>query len=77
VVKEANTMSEIRSRKVKKILKLRARSAKLRARYEQALAKVEPAKHKAEQFCQEARAIEATLTGSQLAELRRESSDGE
>ena len=70
-------MSEIRSRKVRNILKLRTRAAKLRARYEKALAKVEPAKHKAEQFTQEARAIEMTLTGGQLAELRREGSDGE
>ena len=56
--------------KVQKILALERRAARLRARYEGALARVASAKHKAEQCCQEARAIEATLTPQDLAALR-------
>ena len=64
-------MPNIRSRKVRKMLKLAARAAKLQARYERALARVEPARQRAEMLRQAAQAIELTLTGGQLAELRR------
>lgn len=57
-------------RKVRRILALERRAARLRARYEGTLARVASARHKAEQFCQEARALETTLTPQDLAALR-------
>jgi hypothetical protein len=64
-------VSEIRSRKVRKILRLEARAQRLLARYDRAMRKVEPARARAEALLREVRAIEYTLTGSQLGELRR------
>lgn len=65
------TPSNIRSRKVRKILKLEARAAKLEKRYETALARVAPAKQRADDLRRAAQAVELELTGSQLGELRR------
>lgn len=62
---------EIRSRKVRKILRLEARAQRLLARYEKHHARIEPWKQKAEALLEQARAIELTLTGGQLGELRR------
>jgi hypothetical protein len=67
----SSAMPEIRSRKVRKILRLEARAQKLLARYEKHHARIEPWKRKAEALLEEARAIELTLTGGQLGELRR------
>jgi len=62
---------EIRSRKVRRILRLEARAQKLLARYDKHHARIEPWKRKGEAFLEEARAIELTLTGGQIGELRR------
>ncbi|MFQ5898226.1 MAG: hypothetical protein ACE5JN_08260 [Candidatus Methylomirabilia bacterium] len=62
---------ELRSRKVSKILKLEACAQKLLARCDRAHVRIEPWKRKADQLLGEVRAIEFTLTGSQLGELRR------
>ena len=62
---------EIRSRKVRRILRLEARAQKLLARYDKHHARIEPWKRKGEALLDEARAIELTLTGGQLGELRR------
>ena len=67
----SSPMSEIRSRKVRKILRLEARAQKLLARYERHHARIEPWKRKGEAFLEDARAIELTLTGGQIGELRR------
>lgn len=64
-------MSEGRSRKVRKILRLEAQAHKLLARYETHHARIEPWKQKGEALLEEARAIELTLTGGQMGELRR------
>jgi DNA replication protein DnaC len=55
-------MSGIRSRKVRRILKLEARAAKLRARYETALERIEPLRRRLEGLQKEARALEGGLT---------------
>jgi len=62
---------EIHSRKVRKILRLDARAQTLLARYTKHQARIEPWKLRAGELLTEARAIELTLTGGQLAELRR------
>jgi hypothetical protein len=64
-------MEAIRSRKVRKILRLEARAARLQARVDTALARVAPAKERAADLRRAARALEVELTGSQLGELRR------
>ncbi|PWU23508.1 MAG: hypothetical protein C5B48_08495 [Candidatus Rokuibacteriota bacterium] len=64
-------MSEKRSAKVRKILRLEGRGAALLARYEGALVPITPAKHRAEQLFLQARAIKVTLSPSELAQLRR------
>jgi len=64
-------VSEVRSRKVLKIFRLEARAQKLVARYEKHHARIEPWKLRADRLLREARAIELTLTGGQLGELRR------
>ncbi|MFZ1059133.1 MAG: hypothetical protein WAP47_08065 [Candidatus Rokuibacteriota bacterium] len=63
--------SEIKSRKVRRILKLEARAAKLQARYDKAVEKLEPLRRRLEALQKEARAIEGSLSGGQLGELRR------
>jgi hypothetical protein len=61
----------IRSRKVRKVLKLEARAARLLARYERALACAAPLLRRAEELRREGRATELTLSGTELGELRR------
>ncbi|MBI4607500.1 MAG: hypothetical protein HY726_00645 [Candidatus Rokubacteria bacterium] len=64
-------MAEVRSRKVGKILRLEARAQKILARYETHHARGEPWKRKGKALLDKARAMELTLTGGQLGELRR------
>jgi hypothetical protein len=61
----------IRSRKVRKVLKLKARAARLLARHERALACAAPLLTRADALRREARAAELALTGTELGELRR------
>ena len=61
----------IRSRKVRKLIKVEARAARLRARYEATLACAAPLLRRAETLRREARAMELTLTGTEFGELRR------
>jgi hypothetical protein len=65
----------VRSRKVRQALKLAARAQKLQTRYDQTLACAAPLRARAEVLRQAAQAIELTLTGGQLAELRRARSE--
>jgi hypothetical protein len=64
-------MQPIRSRKVRRMLRLEGQAARLRARQERAGARPELFRRRADACLTEARAIEASLTGSQLGELRR------
>ncbi len=64
-------MSEITSRKVRKVVRLEALAQTLRARYERHHARIEPWKLRADELLTEAQALELTLTGGQLGELRR------
>jgi hypothetical protein len=61
----------IRSRKVRKLVKVEARAARLQARYERTLACAAPLLRRAETLWREARAMELTLTGTEFGELRR------
>ena len=61
----------IRSRKVRKLLKLEAGAARLLARYERTLACAAALLRRAEALRREARAMELTLTGTEFGELRR------
>ena len=74
---QQTTQSEIKSRKVRRILKLEARVEKLRARCDKAMEKLEPLRRRLETLQKEARAIEGDLTGSQLGELRRARGNGQ
>lgn len=67
----ANAAIPIRSRKVRKILKLEARAARLLARHERALACAAPLLARADALRRQARAAELALTGTELGELRR------
>ena len=64
-------LTGIRSRRVRKVLKLEARAARLLARYQRTLACVAPVLQRAEALRREVRATELTLTGTELGELRR------
>jgi|KBSSwiStaDraftv2_1062776.scaffolds.fasta_scaffold1723225_2 hypothetical protein len=61
----------VRSRKVRKILRLEARARRLLTRYERALDKATRAKGQAHALLDAANRFEFTLTGTQLGELRR------
>ena len=61
----------VRSRKVRKILRLEARARRLLTRYERALDKATRAKGQAHTLLDEATRLELALTGTQLGELRR------
>jgi hypothetical protein len=67
----ASAVIPIRSRKVRKILKLEARAARLLARHERALACAAPLVTRADALRAQARAAELALTGTELGELRR------
>jgi hypothetical protein len=64
-------MDDTRPHKVQKILQLEGKAATSRAAYESTLARVTPAKHKAQQYDQEAKALKVTLTPYEVSELRR------
>jgi hypothetical protein len=64
-------MDECRTDKVRKILQLEGRAAEHRSIYESGLAEISPARHKAEQYEQEARALKVKLTATELGQLRR------
>jgi len=64
-------MDECRSDKVRKVLHLEGRAAEYRSTYESGLAEITPAKHRAEQYGQEARALKVKLTPHELSQLRR------
>jgi hypothetical protein len=61
----------VRSRKVRKILRLEARARRLLTRYERARDKATRAKGQAHALLDAANRFELTLTGTQLGELRR------
>lgn len=61
----------VRSRKVKRILRLEARARRLLTRYERALDKATRAKGQAHALLDAANRFELMLTGTQLSELRR------
>ncbi len=61
----------VRSRKVRKILRLEARARRLLTRYERALAKATRAMGQARALLDDAHGLEYSLTGTQLGELRR------
>jgi len=64
-------MAEKRSAKVRRILHLEGRAARLLAAYEGALVGIAPGRHRAEELLQQAKAVKVTLTGRELAQLRR------
>jgi hypothetical protein len=64
-------MPQCWSGKVRKILEYKRQAAKLLARYHGTLAKVSPAKHKAHELREHVKELKATLTPSELCELRR------
>lgn len=64
-------VTPVRSRKVRKVLKLEARAARLLTRYERALTCAAPLLRRAEALRREVRTVEPTLTGTELGELRR------
>ena len=61
----------VRSRKVRKILRLEARARRLLTRYERALSRATRAKAQAHAMLDQASILEFTLAGTQLGELRR------
>ena len=65
------TPTPVRSRKVRKILRLEARARRLLTRYERALSRATRAKAQAHAMLDNASTLEFTLTGTQLGELRR------
>ena len=64
-------MAEKRSEKVRRILRLEGRAAVQLARYESGLVEIAPARHRAEEFLQQAKALKVTLTPCELGQLRR------
>ncbi len=60
-----------RAPKVRKILRLEARARRALARYEQALATTARTMSQARALLDDAQILESSLTGAQLAELRR------
>ena len=61
----------VRSRTVRRILRLEARARRLLTRYERALDKATRAKGQAHALLDAANRFELTLTGTELGELRR------
>jgi len=61
----------VRSRKVRKILRLEARARRLLTRYERLLDRAVRAKAQAHVALDEVSGLEFALTGTQLGELRR------
>jgi hypothetical protein len=67
----ARLTTGVRSRKVRKLIKVEVRAARMRTRYERTLACAAPLLRRAETLWREARAMELTLTGTEIGELRR------
>jgi hypothetical protein len=61
----------IRSRKVRRILRLAVQAARTEARQAKARARAELLRRRSDALRSEARAIEGSLTGGQLGELQR------
>jgi hypothetical protein len=61
----------LRSRKVRRILRLEAQAGRMEARQAKARARAELLRRRSDALRTEARAIEGSLTGSQLGELGR------
>jgi hypothetical protein len=61
----------LRSRKVRRILRLEAQAGRMEARQAKARARAELLRRRSDALRTEARAIEGSLTGSQFGELRR------
>jgi len=68
---DATAGTAVRSRTVRKILRLDARARHLLARYERARGRATRPKAQAYAVLDEASSLEVTLTGMQLGELRR------
>jgi len=66
------TPTPVRSRKVRKILRLEDRARRLLTRYERALERATRAKAQAHVLLDEVSGLEYALTGTQLGELRRQ-----
>jgi hypothetical protein len=64
-------MEAIRSRKVRRVLRLEAQAAKLQTRGDKAQARADLFGRRREACLTEARAIEGSLTGAQRGELER------
>lgn len=65
------TQLAIRSRKVRRILRLETQAARLQARQDKAQGRADLFRRRREACLSEARAIEGSLTGSQQGELQR------
>jgi hypothetical protein len=65
----------IRSRKVRRILRLAVQAARTESRQAKAQARAELLRRRTEALRTEARAIEGSLTGSQLGELQHARSE--
>ena len=65
------TLPPVRSRKVRRILRLEEQAARMQARLEKAQTRAELFRRRTEALRAEARAIEGSLTGGRLGELQR------
>jgi hypothetical protein len=65
------TVWPARSRRIRRILRLESRAAKLQRRLDRAQARADLFRRRREACLTEARAIEGSLTGEQLGQLRR------
>ena len=72
---DAVAATPVRSRKVRKILRIEARARRLLARYEHAIAEATRAMGQARALFDEADGLEYALTGTELGELRRGRAD--
>jgi len=69
-------MLPARWRKVRRILRLESRAARLQRRLDRAQARADLFRRRREACLTEARAIEGSLTGEQLGQLRRAQETG-
>ena len=65
------TVPAVRSRKVRRILRLEAQAARFEARQRKAAARADVLRRRSAALRTEVRAIEGHLTGGQLGELQR------
>lgn len=66
-----NSATPIRSRKVRRVLKLESRAARLLDRHDRALACARELLRRGMELKQAAQAAELTMTGTEIEELRR------